>query len=262
MSDEREHFAGWEYLEEYRSFIAQTEADNPGFFKAFQEALQAHREAGEVWPTAVLTEIPSEAEYLERLRTKYDLVPKRILDPRDEMTSTATLICMVDGATQTDPLPETACSCSFFKVPNLTLPLSCPPTSPDSGVDHNSPTTPTFSASPSSQFHETNPFRSPCPSSSTICPRTSRTRRTHTDHHPYPSSKRHIPSLLNLKFSAFGPHSLPESRFPPRTRGTYLLELREPRPPLSPMSILGNDVLLRFCYVVTILFLISCLNFI
>ena len=182
---------------------------------------------------------------MERLRTKYDLVPKRILDPRDEMISTATLIRMVDRATQTDPLPETACSCSFFKVPNLTLPLSCPPTSPDSGVDHNSPTTPTFSASPSSQFHETNPFRSPCPSSSTICPRTSRTRRTHTDHHPYPSSKRHIPSLLNLKFSAFGPHSLPESRFPPRTRGTYLLELREPRPPLSRMSILGNDVLFR-----------------
>ena len=48
MSDEREHPAGWEYLEEYRSFIAQTEADHPGFFTAFQEALQVHREAGEV----------------------------------------------------------------------------------------------------------------------------------------------------------------------------------------------------------------------
>ena len=52
--------AGWGYLEEYQSFIAQTERDQPGFFVAFQEALRAQKEAGEVQQTAVLTEVPTD----------------------------------------------------------------------------------------------------------------------------------------------------------------------------------------------------------
>ena len=205
MSGKQEHPAGWEYLEEYHSFIAQTEDNHPRFFTAFQEALQAQREAGEVRQTAVLTEIPSEVEYLERLRTEYDLVLRRILNPRDQMTSTATLIRVVDGATQTDPHPETTCNSCLFWIPTPILPLSCPPTSPDSGVDPNSPTTATFTASPFFQFPETNSFRCPGPSSSTISPRTSPTRRSHTDHHPYSSRKRHIPSLLNLNVAPSDP---------------------------------------------------------
>ena len=70
--------AGWGYLKKY-SFIAQTERDHPGFFVAFQEALRARKEAGEVKQTAVLMYVPIDEETLELLRGKYDLIPIRSL---------------------------------------------------------------------------------------------------------------------------------------------------------------------------------------
>ena len=94
--------AGWGYLEEYQSFIARTERDHPGFFVAFQEALRAQKEADEVPQTAVLTEVPTEEETLELFRRKYDLVPRHSLQPRDEATSTNSLVRMISKGTQTD----------------------------------------------------------------------------------------------------------------------------------------------------------------
>ena len=105
MSENGNHPSGWGYLEEFRSFIAQTEREQPGFFVAFQEALRAQKEAGEVQQTAVLAEVPTEEETLELLRRKYDLIPRRSLQPKDEATSTASLVQTFNRGTQTDPLP-------------------------------------------------------------------------------------------------------------------------------------------------------------
>ena len=104
--------AGWGYLEEYQSFIARTKRDHSGFFVAFQEALGAQKEAGEVQETAVLTEVPTDEETLELLQKKYDLIPRRSPQPRDEATSTNSLICMISKGTQTDVPPEASCTCS------------------------------------------------------------------------------------------------------------------------------------------------------
>ena len=127
MSGKQEHPAGWEYLEEYRSFIAQTEANHPGFFTAFQEALQAQREAGEVRKNPRPYRDPLRGGIFGGADDKIRPRPQENLGPPGS----------------NDPLPETTCSSCLSHLPTPILPLSCPSIYPDSGVDPNSPTTPT-----------------------------------------------------------------------------------------------------------------------
>ena len=178
MADQH-HPPGWEYLEEYSSFIAQTERDRPGFFTAFQEALQAQKEACEVRQTAVLTEVPTDEEIMERLRRKYDLVPRHTIHQKDEATSTVGLSRSSGTGVQTEE--TTGCSCHC----HLVTPLR-----PKTQFRPNPPTSP----GPSSNDPH---FRPPTPV------RPSSSRHTSTDPYPKrsptPSPPKQMPSLLNLK---------------------------------------------------------------
>ena len=107
-----EHPPGWEFLKDYRSFIAKVQREKPGFFMAFNEAMEAQRRAGEVRQTAIVTDVPTEAEFQVRLREKYDLIPRHSLESRDQATSTRTLLYETTAckATQTEEKVPTLCS--------------------------------------------------------------------------------------------------------------------------------------------------------
>ena len=91
-----EHPPGWEHLKDCRFFIAKVQREKPGFFTADNEAMEAQKRASEVRQTAILTDVPPEAEFLERLRDEYDLVPRRSLQPRNQATGTRTLLYETD----------------------------------------------------------------------------------------------------------------------------------------------------------------------
>ena len=181
MAD-REHPPGWEFLKDYRSFIAKVQREKPGFFTAFNEAMEAQKRANEVRQTAILTDVPTEAEFLERLREKYDLIPRHSLEPRDQATGTRTLLyeTTASKATQTEGEIPTLCGgCSAGVVPE---PLS---------------------AHSSSSFPSTNPFAFPCPNTPIYpIPSTAPTPPS-----PLSSRKRpaQIPSLLNCEVNPFLP---------------------------------------------------------
>lgn len=93
---EGEYPNGWEHFEWFQAFIEATKKYQLRLFTAFQEALKVQERALEVRQTAILSEISSEKEYLERLTVNCDLLPWNFPQPRDQATSTKSLIYQMD----------------------------------------------------------------------------------------------------------------------------------------------------------------------